>query len=185
MKKLSIIASASALLFAAAVYAAPGDRMAKTDSDGNGLVSKTEAMAAADARFARMDANGDGTINPADRAAKLKERFAEMDADKNGAINEAEFVAGHERKERGGMAMRQGGERGKYGRGGGGMKMLAMADANKDQAISAQEFRTAYAANFDKADANKDGSISKEERRSMRQMMGGKRNKGAAMQDAE
>jgi Ca2+-binding EF-hand superfamily protein len=181
MKKLPIFASASAVLLAAAVYAAPGDRISKTDADGNGSVSKTEAMAASDARFAKMDANGDGAINVTDREAKLKQRFAEMDSDKNGAITQTEFVAGHARKERGGLAMGPDGERGKRGSGrgghGGGMKMLGLADTNKDQSISREEFRAAYAANFAKADTNNDGAISSEERQAMRQMMGRGRNR--------
>jgi EF-hand domain pair/EF hand len=191
MKKLPIIAGASALLLAAAVYAAPGDRISKTDADGNGAISKTEAMAAADARFAKMDANGDGQINATDREAKLKQRFAEMDSDKNGTINEAEFMSGHARKERGDMAMgsdgNREGARGKYigrhaGRGAGqgvGMKMLGLADTNKDQAVSKDEFRDAYAANFAKADSNNDGTISTDERKAMRNMMRGERRGGS------
>ncbi len=191
MKKLPIIAASSVLLLAVAVYAAPGDRITKTDTDGNGLVSKTEAMTAADMRFAKMDANGDGQINAIDREAKLKRRFAEMDGDKNGAINEAEFVAGHTRKERGGMAKgfdaNRDGERGKSGRGeysrrgrqGGGMKMLGLADTNNDQAVGKDEFRAAYAANFAKADSNNDGTISTEERKAMRKMMRSERRGGS------
>jgi Ca2+-binding EF-hand superfamily protein len=187
MKKLPIIAAASALLLAAAVYAAPGDRISKTDTDGNGSVSKTEAMAAADARFAKMDANGDGNINVSDREAKLKQRFAEMDGDKNGAITEAEFVAGHARKARGdkakGSDANREGERSKHngrhaGRGGG-MKMLGLADTNNDQVVSKDEFRAAYAANFVKADSNKDGSISTDERKAMRKMMRGEHRGGS------
>lgn len=52
------------------------------------------------------------------------------------------------------------------------MKMLGLADTNKDQSISREEFRAAYAANFAKADTNNDGAISTEERQAMRQMMG-------------
>ena len=195
MKKLSLIAGISvALLSAIAVYAAPAVRTAKTDTDGNGSVSKAEAMAAADARFAKMDVNADGILNTADREAKVKQRFAEMDADKNGSINEAEFVAGHA-KERGGrdMAMNDDGGRhgkgrnhgaGRHGEGGGreggrGMKMLGLADTNNDQAVSAQEFRAAYAANFAKADSNNDGAISTDERKAMRVMLRGERRGGA------
>lgn len=194
MKKLPLIAGISvALLSAIAVYAAPAVQTAKTDADGNGLVSKAEAMAAADARFAKMDVNKDGILNTADREAKVKQRFAEMDADKNGSINEAEFVAGHA-KERGGrdMAMNDGGRHGKgrnhgngrHGEDGGreggrGMKMLGLADTNNDQAVSAQEFRAAYAANFAKADSNNDGSISTLERIAMRMMLRSERSGGA------
>ena len=99
MKKPILFGGVSAMLLAsAALYAAPGAGKMKIDADGNGTVSKSEAMAGADARFAKMDANNDGTLNQADRAAKVKERFATMDADKNGAVSEPEFVAAHEER---------------------------------------------------------------------------------------
>lgn len=168
-------------LTSAALYAAPG---MKADADGNKTVTRAEAMAAADARFAKMDANGDGTLNSADKVAKVKMHFAKMDTDKNGAITESEFVAAHEaraemRKDRQAKRMGQGrpdrGDaehaKGRGGRhhGGGGMKMLAMADTNGDKAVTQAEFRTAAEARFAKADANGDGSITAAERKTMRE----------------
>jgi EF-hand domain pair/EF hand len=183
MKKLPIIAGASAILVAAAVYAAPAMQPAKADADGNGVITKTEAMAKADAIFAKMDVNGDGIVNAGDREAKVKQHFAEMDTDKNGSINEAEFVAAHTRmaEHRGdqpriGMEQGSDSERGMGGHRGGkghhsGMAMMKAADTNNDQAVSRAEFRAAAQIRFAKADTNNDGSISAEEHQTGRKMM--------------
>ena len=186
MKKSILFGGVSAVLLASgALYAAPGAGKMKIDADGNGTVSKSEAMAGADARFAKMDANNDGTLNQADRAAKVKERFATMDADKNGAVSEPEFVAAHEER----MAKREdrremrGERKGPGHKGhrmggrskGGGMRMLAKADTNGDKSVTQAEFRAAAEARFAKFDANNDGSISADERKAQRQGMRGNR----------
>ena len=186
MKKSILFGGVSAMLLAsAALYAAPGAGKMKIDADGNGAVSKSEAMIGADARFTKMDVNNDGTLNQADRAAKVKERFAAMDADNNGAVSEPEFVAAHEarmakredrremRGERKGLGHKDHrmGDRGK----GGGMKMLAIADTNGDKSVTEAEFRAAAEARFAKSDANHDGSISADERKAQRQSMRGNR----------
>lgn len=180
MKKSVILGAVSALLLTSAVlYAAPGVGKMAVDADGNGAVSKTEAMAKANAMFARMDANNDGTLDQADRAAKVEERFATMDIDNNGALNKSEFVAAHEariakredrremRAERKGHGGHDGHRMGGRGRGGG-MTMLAMADTNSDKAVNQAEFRAAAEARFTKADANSDGSVSADERKAQR-----------------
>ncbi len=192
MNSLYWIGGVSAVLLGVAVAAAPGDKMAKTDTDGNGSVSKTEAMAAADARFAKLDANSDGVVNAADRAAKMKARFAAIDTDSNGSISEAEFSAAHDAGLQK-LAQARGGEgrRGRGDHGGGhdmggkhtggahmggalggrGLAMLALADADKNQSVTLEEFRAAYASNFAKADTNNDGAISADERKAMREAM--------------
>ena len=184
MKKLPLIAGASALLLAAAVYAAPAVIGGKTDADGNGMVSKSEAMAAADSRFAKLDVNGDGVVNATDKDAKLKLRFAEMDTDKNGALTQAEFVANFANKSRDrNMAKNGEGEGRRHGgRGGHGMKMLQNADTNGDQAVTRDEFRAAFNANFTKADSNGDGSLSDAERQAMRKQLRGDRHGGRERQ---
>lgn len=177
----------AASLTSAALYAAPG---AMRDADGNGTVTKAEALAAADAHFAKMDANADGTLNEADKAAMVAKHFATMDADKNGSLSQAEFAAAHEaraekREDRREKRMGRGGPEGKMGRHGGrhsgGMKMLAMADTNGDKAVSKAEFRAAAEARFAKADTNSDGTISADERKSGR---GKWRDRQAAPADA-
>ena len=174
MKKINIFAAVMAVsLTSAALYAAPA-----VNPDANRSVTRAGALAAADARFAKMDANSDGVLNEADKAARVKQQFAKLDADKNGAISEAEFVAAREgrmekREDRREKRMGRGGPEGKMGRHGGrghggGMKMLAMADANGDKAVSKAEFRAAAEARFAKADANSDGTISADERKAGR-----------------
>ena len=186
MRKTYLIGAASVLTLTAAAFAMPGAMPSKMDLDGNGSVSKTEAMTIADTHFAKMDENKDGTINAADREAKMKAHFQEMDADKNGSINEAEFIAAHKdrmddraekhaaRGERGEDGHRGGrhGRGGHGGPGGGfGMAMVKAADSNKDMAITKAEFRTAAEARFAKADTNKDGSLSADEQKAARKAM--------------
>jgi EF hand len=186
MRKLPIIGAASLALIGAAAFAVQGMPDAvgkKMDSDGNGLVSKAEAMTAADAMFAKMDANGDGTVNPADREAKIKTHFQEMDADKNGSISETEFMAAHKDRMEDRQAKRADGDhRGKgrhnghhggMGGGGHGMAMMKAADTNNDMAVSKAEFRTAAETRFTASDANKDGSLSADEQKAARKAMRG------------
>ena len=173
MRKLPFIGAISVVALATAAFAAPVATPSKMDTDGNGSVSKIEAMAAADAKFVKMDANSDGTLNAADREAKIKVHFQEMDADKNGAISETEFVTAHKnrmenradkRDERGGDGYRGG----RHGRGHGGGMGMKGADANNDMAVTKAEFRTAAEARFTKADANNDGALSADEQKSGR-----------------
>ena len=175
MRKLILIGAASALSLTAAAFAMPGGKAAKMDTDGNGAVSKVEAMAASDARFSKMDVNNDGTLNATDHKAKIKVHFQEMDANKNGAISETEFITAHKermenradkRAERGPDGHR-GGRHGR-GHGGGGMGMMKHADANNDMTVTQAEFRNAAEARFTKADANNDGAISADEQKSGR-----------------
>jgi Ca2+-binding EF-hand superfamily protein len=180
MRYLPLIVAASAVALGAAAFALPSGQPAKMDADGNGTVSKAEAMTAADTMFAKMDENGDGTLNAADREAKMKARFQEVDADKNGSVSEAEFMAAHKdrmeerqakRAERGGD-----GHRGhRRGHRGGGMAMLKAADTNNDMAVTKAEFQTAAEARFATADANKDGALSADEQRNARKAMRGPR----------
>lgn len=182
-------AAFTAAVATAVAFAAPGP-MGKADSDGDGAVSKTEAVAMANSHFTRMDVNKDGQINAADREAKHKEHFAAMDTDKNGSISEAEFTAAHEARKEKREAMREGHKGmaghgteghvmaggshhkgGRHGHKGGGMMMLKMADANGDKTITNAEMMAAVDAHFAKADSNKDGKISADEHSAMRKAM--------------
>lgn len=50
-----------------------GGKFLKLDTDGNGIVSKTEFLSGAEGRFSKMDANGDGEITKEEaQAAKEK-----------------------------------------------------------------------------------------------------------------
>lgn len=191
MRKLILIGAVSALSLTAAAFAMPGGKAAKMDTDGNGAVSKVEAMAASDARFAKMDVNNDGILNAADREAKIKVHFQEMDANKNGAISEAEFLTAHKermedraekRAERGADGHRGGRHGlGHGGMGGGGMGMMKGADSNNDMAVTKAEFRIAADARFTTADANNDGAISADERKADRKGKRGHRGNMSAM----
>jgi len=177
MRRILLIGTVSALSLTAAAFALPGDMASKMDVDGNGTVSKAEAMAATDAKFAKMDINGDGMLNAVDREAKIKEHFQEMDADKNGVISETEFITAHKnrmedraekRAERGAEGHRGGRHGfGHGGRGGDDMGMKA-ADANSDMAVTKAEFRSAAEARFNKVDANNDGALSANEQKAGR-----------------
>ena len=188
MKISHMIGIGAVTLAAATAFAVAPDMTAKVkaDADGNGIVSKTEAVAAADARFAKMDANGDGKISVEDRSAMTKKHFTDMDTDKNGSISETEFNAAHAER----MAMRDGmrdgmgdhhkggrhhggrdgrpGHGGQDGMGGGAMGLMQNADKDGDKAVTRAEFRAAAEARFATADANKDGSLSATERQAQR-----------------
>lgn len=177
MKKLSIFGGASALVLAVAAYAAPGDGRAKMDADGNGAISKSEAMAAADMHFKKMDVDGNGVLDKGDKEAKIKAHFSKMDADGNGAVTEAEFMAAHEARmeKREGRKAAMGEQRnhkmGKRGHGGKGGWMKA--DTNGDKAISQAEFRAAAQARFSKQDTDGNGEVTKEERQAAHKTMRG------------
>jgi hypothetical protein len=49
-----------------------GGHFKRIDSDGDGKVSRAEALAAAEAAFARADANGDGFVTPEEMKAAHK-----------------------------------------------------------------------------------------------------------------
>jgi EF hand len=177
MRKIILIGAVSAIALAAAAYALPTSKPSKMDLNGNGVVTKVEAMTAADAMFIKMDANNDGTVNAADREAKVKIRFQQMDADKNGSISEAEMVASHnermddraEKRAGRGPDGHHGGRHGRGHKGGRGgeaghaMGLMKAADTNNDQAVTKAEFQAAAEARFAKSDTNKDGSLSSAE----------------------
>lgn len=163
------------------------------DPMGDKTVTRAEAQTHAAAMFARMDVNKDGKIDAGDREARQMARFDAADANKDGAVSRDEFAAarkaaGERRAEWKAKAKGDHAEHGKrMGRHGpgmkGGMMMLAMADTNKDKAVSKDEFLAAHAKHFDTTDANKDGSLTPDERKAaqakMREHMKSMRGKGA------
>jgi hypothetical protein len=178
MKKSFLIGGgALALMVGAAAIAVPAmTDKAKGDVDGNGIISKSEAMTLADTRFKAMDTNADGKISPEDREARSKARFAEMDADKNGSISEAEFAAAHAARMEmrgqngeGRMGRGHGMHHGRGGKGGGhGMALLSKADSNGDKILTQAEYRAAAETRFIAADTDKNGSLSAAERQAAR-----------------
>jgi EF hand len=186
MRIFPLIGAASVVALTAAAFALPSAPASKMDTDGNGLVSKAEAMTAADAMFAKMDQNKDGALNAADRDAGVKARFQEMDADKNGSVSEAEFLAAHQDRMEDRQAKRderkghKGGHRGGHHGGiGGGKAIMKAADTNGDMSVTKAEFQTAAETRFAKADTDKNGSLSADEQKAARKAMRAERGKMA------
>ena len=183
-----IIPALVALGLAGTAYAAemPGGG----DPLGGKVLTKAEFQAKGAQMFDQMDANKDGKLDPADRAVHESQMFDQLDTNKDGSISRAEFTAAHQRGPAGdhGKPAMAGGPSGPHdgGKPGGGhhemgMMMLQMADANKDGAVSRDEFLAAHGKHFDMMDANHDGKLSKEERQAAREKMhamGGKRGGG-------
>lgn len=163
-----------------------------------GPMTLKDAQERSDKMFARMDANSDGKIDQADREARRAERFARLDTDKDGQISEAEYAAKHARhgmrgdqanaagantagaKPAGDHARHRG--HGMRGMGMGGGMIAAMADTNKDGAITRAEFDAGVKAHFARMDANADGMVSVEERKAAHEQM---RAKFKAARDAK
>lgn len=180
MTKKYIGLSLLALGLAGAAYAAEQAPMG--DPLGGKTVTKAEFLAKHGEMFDKMDANHDGKLDEADRAAHMGQMFDTIDTDHNGSISRDEFAAAHQKMggEHGGPGGKHDGPGGPEGPGkGGGMMMLKMADANKDGAVSRDEFMTMAGQHFDKMDANHDGQLTKEERKAahdkMKKGKGGKR----------
>lgn len=177
MKKFAYIGIASALVIGVAAYAAQGDH-GKWDGDGNGTISKQEALAMAAAHFAKMDADGNGVLNADDRKAKQKEHFAKIDSNGDGAISEDEFMARHamhdENKDGyGKKRFRKRDSADAHHMGGGrALAMLAKADKDGDRSVTRAEFDAAVAEHFAKVDKDGNGEISAEERRAAHEAMG-------------
>ncbi|HEV8694842.1 MAG TPA: hypothetical protein VGQ93_11770 [Lysobacter sp.] len=57
-------------------------------------------MSSAD-KIAKMDTNGDGMLSASEHDASAQAMFDEMDTDKNGSISQEEMRAGHAMKEKG------------------------------------------------------------------------------------
>lgn len=169
------------LATAAVAQSGPAD----ADPLGGKTVTRAEMMAQAGTQFDQMDTNKDGKLDRADRAAEHGKKFDAMDTNKDGSLSRAEFDAAHQA-----MGEKRG-ERGKRGEGRMGGKrgegrmagmMLRMADANKDGAVSREEFQAARGKMFDTADSNKDGKLTPEERKAhhaqMRERMGKRGQRG-------
>lgn len=175
MKFIAQGISIAALLGATAVMA-HNHGAAKSGADSNGTVTRTEMQTHAAAMFDGMDANKDGKLDPADREAHMTAMFDRIDNNRDGAISREEFMA-HHRPATAGQG-KDTGEGHRMGHGGRhrmghdmGKHMARMADANKDGAVSRDEFMAAANQRFDRADANKDGQVTREERRASYQAM--------------
>ena len=79
---LALAASASTVAIAQDMppQRGPGGAMMRADSDGDGVVTRVEALAEAGARFDRMDANHDGRIDKGELTAMADMRRGRRDA---------------------------------------------------------------------------------------------------------
>lgn len=202
--KQTLFGKKAILGFSVAALALGGVAIAKDHGPGKDpmagkTVTRAEAQAHATEMFAKMDLTKDGKLDTADRDARHMARFDKADANKDGAISRDEFTAGRKAGGEGAMREHRMGEgkgehgkrehgmrMGRHGGGmGGGMMILAMADTNKDKAVSKDEFLAAHAKHFDGADANKDGKLTPEERKAahakMRDHMKSMRGKDGGM----
>lgn len=122
-------------------------------------ITRTQISEKLDADYADLDANKDGKVDAVEINARLKKgaeadlemikkerdaAFAKFDTDNNGSITRAEFDA-HAKL----PTIREPDAK----------PFLNRFDANKDGAISKDEFRTPTLANFTRMDANKDGTL--------------------------
>lgn len=184
MKTKTLGLSLVAFGLASAAYAAPPP--APGDPMGDKAISKSEFLAKHGEMFDKMDANHDGKLDSADRAAHMGQMFDMIDSDHNGSLSRAEFAAMHQRGPAGdagahegmGKGMGMGKAMGPGGEHGMGMKMIAMADANHDGAVTRAEFLVGAGQHFDMMDANHDGNLTKAERAAARAKMGGKHRGG-------
>lgn len=110
--------------------------------------------------MSRYDTDGDSKISLSEYEAARQKMFTRMDADNNGAISFAEIDAMEQRMES--MGNGRGGARMKAR-----MDQLKAADANGDQSISGDEFKTAGDAEFKALDTNGDGFIDANEAAAM------------------
>ena len=117
------------------------------------------------AAFDRIDANKDGSISREEftkaREERIERRIVMREAHKDGAKGtpkDGKDVRKH--------VMRM------HGPGGGfGMRMIVLADTDKDGKITLAEAEALALQHFDQMDSNKDGQVTPEERRAGRPMM--------------
>jgi Ca2+-binding EF-hand superfamily protein len=174
MRKLTLtLAAGAAALALGGVAHAQAPRAAQP-------LTRAAAEQRSDKAFDRLDANHDGKLDQSDRAERQKARFDRVDANRDGSLSYDEFAAAHADRDgarekhsaRNGDRPRRHGPhrmaaRG-FGRGGG---MVRLADADKDGAITRDEFRAAALARFDRLDADKDGAVTGEEAKAARDSM--------------
>ena len=180
MKKMLLAGAGAAVALSTAALAQLPSR---PDGDRDGVRTRAEVSQRVQTMFARLDANRDGFVtqgegqaaraqrraqraaDPAMRKQRGDRTFERLDTNRDGQISRAEFDARAARGQRDGMGRAH---RGPHDLG---IRMFAMADANRDSRVSLQEATAAALRHFDQADLNRDGQITREERRQMRQQL--------------
>jgi hypothetical protein len=141
---------------------------ARGDADGDGVLTRDEAMAQADARFDRMDTNKDGKLTPDEMHPRRPMGAADTTPPPPPPADGASPPPP---------------AAGPGGRGFGG-RMFARLDTNSDGVIDREEYRALAAQRFDRMDTNKDGKIDAAERqaaRAAREQMRGQYGNGGNM----
>ena len=147
------------------------------DTNGDGVVTRSEFFTAAQARFAKRDTNGDRKLSGDEiDTGRRGEKLLREDANKDGIISFAEIAAAESAYFKAqdadgdgkltGEEMRPRGPRGGM-RAMAGM-MLRHADTKKDGKVSRDEARAEADQRFDRLDANHDGFIDRAEIDAMR-----------------
>ena len=190
MKKLLLAAALASTAIGGIAFATQGGVRGpmRADTNGDGIVSRSEYFTGAEARFTKRDANGDrklsgdemkdrggrfarqdtnndGTLSFGEAAARTAAQFQRLDADKDGKLVPEELGPRGHRGPHGpdgaGMMQRPEGPRGGLGQGRG--MMIERLDTNKDGRISRDEMRAQADERFARLDGNKDGFIDKAE----------------------
>ncbi len=119
----------------------------RTDTDGDGFITKVEFDAGRDGMFARLDANKDGVVTQEEMQAARDAWRAKMGkpANDNQSSDQAQSNTAPDPAKK---------------RHGGFLKRL---DTNQDGQVSADEFKAGGEKMFAKLDANADGKIAKDE----------------------
>ena len=114
--------------------------------------------------FERSDTNGDGFVSKEEFAAGRTEMFAKLDANSDGAVDQAELdkarEAWHQRKNQQAQADAQNQKPKKDHHG---SRFMSRIDTNSDGKVTTQEFAAAGDKMFAKFDANGDGKLAQDE----------------------
>lgn len=161
----------------------------RLDKAGNGYITRDEVVAAAQARFARLDRDGNGKLTPQEltgsrgrharpasgddarvqaRAQRQQQRFDELDANHDGVVSKDEFIAAASARfqqfdSQGSgkvtaaqiVASPQAQQRAERAA----MRVLKHLDANRDGAVSQDEYAAVAQKRFARLDRNGDGFI--------------------------
>jgi len=86
----TLLSAAAALCLGAAIAQDTAPQQMPRDTDGDGQISKAEALAAAQAGFDRMDTNGDGFVSFEEYSAPAEANFDKVDTNGDGFLSNEE-----------------------------------------------------------------------------------------------
>ena len=157
------------------------DHFSRFDSDKDGSITTAEIGARHEQRIAMRAEKGgephvmihEGPMGDPNAA------FDRLDTNKDGAISREEFASGREQRIEKRIVMREkikdARKAGKLGEMRahrmGGMRMIVMADGDKDGRITLAEAEAMALKHFDEMDSNHDGKVTREERGPGRRMI--------------